>query len=67
LAGEQTTIAELRRRAEAAEAERDELRRQAAPQPASEAATVLVMTERPEAQRPAQSFWQRVRRVFGGV
>ena len=66
IAFQQETIAELRRRAEAAERERDELRAQSAPAPPSEAPTILVTTEAPEPQRPAQGFWQRLRRVFGG-
>ena len=44
----------------------EELRRQASPAPPSEAPTILVMTEPPEAQKPAQSFWQRIRRLVGG-
>ena len=67
LGAKDETIAELRRRAEAAERERDESRAQASPAPPSEAPTILVMTEPPEAQRPAETFWQRVRRAFGGV
>jgi hypothetical protein len=59
---------ELRRRAAVAEAElarhRDEKWAPAPPQLPSEAATILVMAETPEAQRPAQGFWQRIRRLF---
>jgi uncharacterized coiled-coil protein SlyX len=66
LANERTVVAELRRRAEAAEARVAEMQAEAAPAPASEAATVLVMAETPDAQRPAGGFWARVRRVFGG-
>ena len=48
------------------ERERDELRVQAAPQPSSEAPTIRVMTETPEAQRPAEGLWQRFRRAIAG-
>ena len=51
---------------EAFEAERDELRARPAPAPPSEAPTILVMTETPEAQWPAGGLWARVRRAFGG-
>ena len=59
-------IAELRRRAEAAEVERDELRRQASPQPASEATTGDAATGTPAPPAPAGGFWQRIRRALGG-
>ncbi len=72
LAAQRETIAELRRRAEAAEAARDNLRArlstvvdtpQAAPA-ATEAPTVVVMeSERP--QRPP-GLWARLRRALQG-
>ncbi len=57
---------ELRRRAEAAEVERDQLRQQAAPQPPSAAPTPSAATDTPEAPGAAQGFWAKVRRAFGG-
>jgi len=65
LTAKDETIAELRRRAEVAEAERDRL---AAAQVAQDG---LGATEAPTPDDPSaessQGFWTRVRRVFGGV
>jgi DNA-binding transcriptional MerR regulator len=47
-------------------AEVEALRRQAAPQPLSEAATFPTQPDIPDAQRGAGGLWQRVRRAFGG-
>ena len=58
--------AELRRRAEVAEAERDALRAQASPPPLSVAPTPSAATDTPEAPAPAGGFWQRLRRALGG-
>lgn len=66
LADARDRLAELSRRAEAAEAERDQLRAQAAPQPPHEAATVAAPDDAPDAPAPAGGFWQRLRRAFGG-
>jgi len=66
IATQADALAELRRRAEVAEAQRDALRSQAVPQPSSEAPTIVVMTETPEAHQPAGGFWAWVRRALGG-
>ena len=64
-AAKDETIAELRRRAEQAEAERDRLAAaQAAP--AAPGATEAANTTNPSADASA-GFWARVRRVFGGA
>jgi len=64
LAAQTETIAELRRRAEAAEAERDRLATaQAAP--AAPGATEASTPDNPRLE-PSAGFWARVRRVFGG-
>ena len=64
IAAKDETIAELRRRAEAAEAERDRL---AAAQAAQDGpgASGGVSADDPRPEAPA-GFWVRVRRVFGG-
>ncbi len=62
LAEHQETIAELRRRAEVAERERDALRRLAVPQPPSEAPSNPAPVDTPGAEKPAGGFWWRVRR-----
>ncbi len=65
LAAKDETIAELRRRAAQAEAERDRLMvAQAAP--AAPGATAAPTPDDPSAES-SQGFWTRVRRVFGGV
>ena len=77
LAEARDRLDDLRRRAEAAEAElsairlahereRDELRAQASPAPPSEAPTILVMAEASTSDKPVQSLWQRLRRALGG-
>ncbi len=68
LAAQRETIAELRRRAEAAEAERDDLRAQleaaqAAPA-APEAPTVVVVEA--DTPRGAAGWWERVKRAVRG-
>jgi len=64
LAAKDETIAELRRRAEVAEVERDRLATaQAAP--AAPGATEALTLDNPSGA-PAAGFWARVRRVFGG-
>ena len=64
LAAKDETIAELRRRAEAAETERDRLTAaQAAPD--APGATEALTPDDPSAA-PAAGLWARVRRVFGG-
>jgi len=67
LATKDETIAELRRRAEVAEVERDALRSQAAPQPLSKPPPLLVLPDASNAPMPADGFWRRLRRVFGGA
>jgi len=57
-------LAELRRRAEQAEAERDRLTAaQAVPDASGATEEVSATNPRPEA---SAGFWARVRRVFGG-
>lgn len=74
LAAQGETIAALRRRAEVAEAERDELRAQPAEgamprvAPTGERETTEAPRARdtpPAAHRPAQGRWQRLRRRLG--
>ena len=60
------TIAELRRRAEVAEVERDALRVQASPSPRSDEAARPASEDAPVAPGNAGGFWQRLRRVLGG-
>ena len=62
-AAKDETIAELRRRAEYAEAERDRLAAQAAP--AAPGSTEGENADNPTGA-PSPGFWARVRRVFGG-
>lgn len=59
-------LADLRGRLAAAEAERDQLRHQVAPQPLSAAASNPAQVEASAPPVAAQGFWVRVRRVFGG-
>ena len=66
IAAQADTIAELRRRAEVAEVERDALRVQAAPQPLSDAAAPPASEDTPAAPGGAGGFWRRVRRALGG-
>jgi len=66
IAAQAATIAELRRRAEVAEAERDALRAQTSPPPLSAAPTPSATVDTPEPPGGAGGFWWRVRRAFGG-
>jgi hypothetical protein len=66
IAAKDETIAELRRRAEAAEVERDELRSQALPQPPSAAPSNPAQPDTPDAQQPAGGVRAWLRRVFAG-
>jgi len=66
IATQADALAELRRRAEVAEVERDALRVQASPQPLSAAPTPSAATDTPEAPEADGGFWRRVRRVLGG-
>ncbi len=63
LAAKDETIAELRRRAEAAEAERDRLAAAQAT-PAAPGTTEEVTSTSPR-PKPVTGFWARVRRVWG--
>ena len=66
IAAQAATIAELRRRAEVAEHERDALRVQASPQPPGAETPPPAPEDTRVAPGGAGGFWQRVRRALGG-
>lgn len=66
IATQADALAELRRRAEVAERERDELRSQAVSQPPSAAPPDSTGVGASMPEQSAQGFWQRVRRILGG-